>query len=256
MPLSRVGEIGINKNGTAVKIIEDNGKEIVVEFQDEHHYQMKTIYANFKSGHLKNPFDKTICGVGYIGIGKYTTGTSKEQPREYHAWRNMIKRCYDKSLKEKFSSYYEDCIVCNEWHNYQNFAEWFNDNFYQVGTERMHIDKDILIAGNKVYGPETCIIVPQGLNMLFMNRPNNRGLPNGISKQYNGMYLAIYNHKELGKYNTIKEAYDVYVKEKKSHIKQVADTYKGDIPIKVYKAIINHKFDMMFDKNYIHKDLM
>ena len=67
------------------------------------------------------------------------------------------------------------------WHNYQNFAQWFNENRYDV-EGRLHIDKDILYPGNKIYCPDTCLLVPQRINMLFLNKPNKRGLPNGIIK--------------------------------------------------------------------------
>ena len=62
---------------------------------------------------------------------------------------------------------------------FQNFAKWFDDNKYEVDG-RLHIDKDILYPNCKIYSPETCLLIPQRINMLFLNKPNKRGLPNGI----------------------------------------------------------------------------
>ena len=62
----------------------------------------------------------------------------------------------------------------------QIFSDWSDENKYKCG-ERLHIYKDILYPGNKIYSPDTCILVPQRINLLFMNKPNKRGLPNGIS---------------------------------------------------------------------------
>ena len=41
-------------------------------------------------------------------------------------------------------------IICDNWQCYQAFRKWYDDNFYNVGTERMHIDKDILYKNNRV----------------------------------------------------------------------------------------------------------
>ena len=93
------------------------------------------------------------------------------------------------------------------WHNYQNFAQWFNENRYDV-EGRLHIDKDILYPGNKIYCPDTCLLVPQRINMLFLNKPNKRGLPNGIIKS-SDRYLVKYCGVEYGYENTLEEAFIV-----------------------------------------------
>lgn len=87
--------------------------------------------------------------------------------------------------------------------------------------------------------------------MLFVNKPNNRGLPNGIKKCVKG-YSAKYNHKELGCYLTLEEAYSVYVRNKKEDIIKIANEYKNIIPDYVYDALIKYEFNIENDKNY-HK---
>ena len=161
----------------------------------------------------------------------------------------MIRRCYNEGTKDKFPAYYGICKVCNQWLNMQIFSEWFEENKYECG-ERLHIDKDILYPGNKIYSPDTCILVPQRINMLFMNKPNKRGLPNGIRKAY-GKYLAKYNNEELGAYTTLEDAYNVYAAKKEENIKQIADEYKELIPEKLYVALYNYKVKIENDKNYV-----
>jgi len=117
-------------------------------------------------------------------------------------------------------------------------------------NERLHVDKDILYANNKVYSPDTCLLVPQRINMLFLNKPNKRGLPNGISRFKNG-YSAKYNSKNLGKYHTLTEAYYNYAKEKELTIKRVAEEYKNIIPETVYVTLLNYRCEIENDKNYI-----
>ena len=71
----------------------------------------------------------------------------------------ILERGYSKLWKEKHPTY-ENVYVCEEWHNFQNFAKWYYNNYYSINEERMEIDKDILYKNNKVYSPDTCIIVP------------------------------------------------------------------------------------------------
>ena len=85
--------------------------------------------------------------------------------------------------------------------------------------------------------------------MLFSNKPNNRGLPNGIYKIKNG-YRAEYQGNKIGKYNTLNEAYDAYSIAKENNIKKLADEYKDIIPKKLYDALYAYKVDINNDKNY------
>ena len=238
----RLGEINKNKFGTEMKIIAyRKSDDIDIQFLDEHGYIFEhQTYSNFKSGGIKNPYDRNICGVGYMGVGKYHCKYSNGvHTMEYQNWIAMIRRCYDEKRKDTYSSYYGTCEVCSEWHNFQVFGQWYEQNFYQVGTERMHIDKDILIHGNKIYSPETCIIVPQRINMMFMNKPNKYNLPSGIAPIANGRYNASYRGKSIGNYDTLELAVKAHDTEKKNALIELANEYKYKIPNKLYEALIN-----------------
>lgn len=87
--------------------------------------------------------------------------------------------------------------------------------------------------------------------MLFSNKPNDRGLPNGIRKTDNGKYSAKYGGKDIGTYSTLEEAYAEYAKVKEKRIREVADEYKNIIPEKVYKALYDYKVRIENDKNYV-----
>lgn len=241
MDNERLFEIRNNNNGTPMQIIAYRKQsDIDVQFLDGYDcIREHTTYSNFQRGQVKNPFDKTICNVGYIGDGEYLTGTARKHTVEYQNWTCMIRRCYDETLKERYSAYFRDCVVCDEWHNFQMFAKWYNDNIYQVGSERMHIDKDILIKGNKLYSPDTCLIVPQRINMLFLKKPNKYGLPNGIKPIANGRYSSQYCGKHIGNFDTLKQAVIAHDKEKQKAIIDIANEYREKIPSKLYNALMN-----------------
>ena len=243
-----IGEERLNTYGTLMRIVSARKKDdIDVQFLDEHGYiKEHCIYENFKRGQIKNPYDKSKYGVGYIGVGKHKAKVNCKYNYIYDAWADMLNRCYHS--KNRFPAYYGIFEVCSEWHNFQVFGDWYEENEYQVDG-RLHLDKDILYPGCRIYSPKTCILVPQRINLLFSNKPNNRGLPNGIYKIKNG-YMAKYQGNKIGNYSTLEEAYAAYAMIKEKTIKSVADEYVNIIPKKVYEALYAYKVDINYDKNY------
>ncbi len=228
-----------------------NSDNIDVEFQDDFHYiKRQQTYSNFKMGCIKNPYDRTVFGVGYLGAGKHKMRypDTKTNTKVYMSWKNMLDRCYGVQNKKLHPAYFDISEVCDEWLNFQNFADWYEEKEYKV-EGRLHLDKDILCPRNKIYAPDKCILVPQRINMLFMNKPNNRGLSNGIRRCVHG-YSTKYNNKELGVYATLEEAYSVYIQRKKEEITKVANEYKSIIPDDVYDAVVSYEFRIENDKNY------
>ena len=234
-----------------MKIIRYNSYyDITVQFQDKYKFERDTTYSNFKKGNVRNPYDKTVLDMGYLGVGKYLTqDETKENSREYMCWKHMIERCYTEKHADIHRAYYGICTICDEWLNFQTFAEWYDKNKYECDG-RLHLDKDIRYPGNKIYSQETCLLVPQKINMLFMNKPNKRGLPNGIDIAKSGNFEASYRGKHLGTYSTLEEAYESYSNAKEKRIKEMADEYKNIIPKRVYDALYAYKVDIRNDKNY------
>ena len=193
---------------------------------------------------MKNPYHSTAFGVGYIGSGKYKGG--KHGSKAYQYWYGMIRRCYSNEYLDKNPSY-SDCYVCDEWLNFQNFAMWFNDNYYEIPDHIMNLDKDVLISGNKIYSPDTCCFIPNNINMLF--RPEDfegrYGHPPGV-KQIKGSKKHKYEAKirtkgsdvHIGTFDTWEEAYNAYKAVREKIVKDTAEKYKDVIPDKVYRSMI------------------
>ena len=236
MTESKLGEIRNNKLGTPMQIIRFNVQsDMRIKFLDEHGYETNTTYGNFKNGQIKNPYDKSVKGIGYMGEGIHRAKVNGKATLQNSIWVQMIRRCY--TIED---SQWRDCEICEEWLNYQNFAEWYNANYYDLGDgTRMHLDKDILIKGNRLYSPETCMIVPQRINMIFMTKERgvDADLPNAIYRCVNG-YQSSYNGKSLGVFKTLDEAIAEHDRVKRIHIKEVAEEYYGKIPDKLYNAML------------------
>lgn len=213
---------------------------------------VKTRYSHFKNGFVKSRFTPSVCGVGIIGNEK-TKDENGETIKSYSVWTSMLKRCYSDKCQKKQPTY-KGCCVCEEWLNYSNFKKWFNDNYYEIEGEQMNLDKDILVKGNKIYSPETCVFVPKKINTLFVKSNKSRGkYPIGVSfRKYKNKYKAlcrIFDNgksklKHLGYYNTIEDAFNAYKEFKETEIKQIADEYKDKIPDKLYEAMHNYKVEI------------
>lgn len=243
--ISRLGENIINKWGDEVTIIKYNSYgDILVEFK-KYKEIIKTTYCNFKKGTIKSKFTKSIFNVGYIGVGKYKIWEGNSQTIEYIYWMSMLSRCYYDQNKRPT---YTECTVCEEWLNFQNFADWFENNYYTIDDEKMCLDKDILAKGNKIYSPQTCCFVSDRINKLFTKSDAKRGdLPIRVDCSYNkyrsrcsvyknGKKSSVY----LGLYNSKIEAFNVYKEFKEKYIKEVADEYKDKIPLKLYDTLCNY----------------
>lgn len=251
---TRLGEEIINKHGSKMKIIEYNHyDDITVEFEDG--YTEKCRYDTFKRGGVLNWSDKFVLGIGYKGKGKYKIKENGRTTFLYNEWHSMLARCYNENqqLRSKTSAYV-GCTVCEEWHNFQNFAKWYEDNYYDCEGENMRLDKDILVKGNKIYSPETCIIVPERINILLITGSTNNksGYP-GVDKRSENSYRArcsvtdkLNGNKVLtiASFNNPLEAFYAYKSFKEKYIKQVADEYKDRIPKKLYYAMYRYEVEI------------
>ena len=178
----RVGEINYNTFGSKMIIKEYRNKNnIDVYFPKYNWIKYNSTYQHFKNGLIKCPYEPRVYNRGYIGVGKYIP---MENKKTYELWLNMLKRCYSDKVSAKNSTY-KKSEVFNEWLNFQNFAEWYYENYYEIEGENMHLDKDILVKGNKIYSPDTCVFVPQSINSLFIKSDKARGdLPIGVTKEH------------------------------------------------------------------------
>lgn len=244
--IKRLGEENYNSYGSLMKIIEYNSSEdITVEFQDIYKTKIKCKYFQFKNGTLVSPYNKTVYGIGYIGEGKYNF---KDYPMIWKYWHHMIRRCYDPYTLNKHPIYI-DCYVEEYLHCFQNFAQWYEENYYECEGEQMCLDKDILIKGNKIYSIDTMMFVPQSINKLFIKQQRKRGeLPIGVAQEGDKFraYIRIKYKNEKSKqiserFDDEISAFNWYKKQKEDEIKRRAEEYKKIIPNKLYKAMYEYE---------------
>ena len=134
--------------------------------------------------------NKLVYGVG-INDADYSVHPEINGKRVmcpfYLTWRNMLMRCYDPKCQAKYPTYI-GCSVVPEWHRFMTFRAWMT----MLDWQGRELDKDILVPGNKVYGPQTCVFISHGLNNFTTDHAAARGeWPIGVCwNKRNGKFQA------------------------------------------------------------------
>lgn len=106
----------------------------------------------------------------------------------YQTWVDMLKRCYIEKFQVNNPTYI-GCSVYEEWLTFSNFKSWME----QQDWEGKQLDKDLLVKGNKVYSPETCVYVDSAVNNFIIDRGAARGeCPIGV--RFHKRYGKFYAH--------------------------------------------------------------
>lgn len=188
-----------------------------------------------------------VAGVGIMAKGNYSSRTEQGgHRREYEIWKQMIYRCYSSTCKYKRMTY-KTTTVCNDWLEYQVFAEWCNsrEDFKYDGY---HLDKDLLCKGESLYSPDTCCFLPKEINGFLTIRQSDRGdLPVGVtSTAYAPLkpYMVQICNPERGKresklFANVDDASNWYTNRKEELARYLANRYKDRISIEAFNALNN-----------------
>lgn len=245
---SKIGEISYNNFGSKMEIIVyRNYTDIDVYFEEYNWVFKNARYGNFHKGTIMCPYEKRYYQIGFLGEGEYNPIIHK---KIYDEWRHILRRCCSQDFKNKYPTY-EKCDIYKEWLCFQNFAKWYEENYYEIKGQKMELDKDILIKENKIYSPSTCIFVPHRINVLFIKKDKNRGkYPIGVTWREDKNKFTCRcsdgfgKYKFLGYHTSIEDAFACYKQFKENVIKQVADEYKDKIPQKLYEAMYKYEVEI------------
>lgn len=201
-----------------------------------------------KSGKVKDPYSPSVYGVGVLGT-KYSPSINGVKTKEYMLWHSMLKRCYSDTYQKKYPTYI-GCEVSDNFLHYEYFYEWCNK---QIGfdNEGWHLDKDLLIKGNKVYSENTCVFIPKEINLLLVRHTPSRGKhPIGVywRNTKKAFVARVCKNKGvsewLGCFTTEIEAFNAYKQAKETFIKEQAEKYKSQIDERAYNALMNYTVEI------------
>ena len=187
-----------------------------------------------------------IYGVGIYTRGRFSSrasGGGSRQGLHYQRWSNMLERCYS----GRFPAY-ADCYVCEEWKEFQVFAEWFDENY----IEGFCLDKDILKPGNKLYSPDSCGFVPTIINTMLGHASRKHtvyNLPTGVSFcTFTSRYIVVMSlngkSRTVGRFDSPDVARQEYIRLKKIEVVRMANEWRGRITEQMYEALLVFPVDM------------
>lgn len=144
--------------------------------------------------------NELVCGVGMNDAGYSVCNTVRVGGRSknlwicpfYRAWTGMLERSYSAKFQARHPTYI-GCTVDPTWHLFSTFKEWMS----RQDHEGKHLDKDILVSGNKIYSAETCAFVSRAINTFIVDSRAIRGdWPIGVSwnKGDRGLSLNVVTH--------------------------------------------------------------
>jgi hypothetical protein len=128
----------------------------------------------------------SVCGIG-INDANYKVIIKSELPKVggkrkrltvwtcpyYMKWQNMLSRITLYGSDENKPTY-KNCKICDEWKYFSNFKRWVDEQPNR-DWQTCHLDKDLLVDGNKLYSPETCVFVDAKINSFIVHRDALRG---------------------------------------------------------------------------------
>lgn len=247
-PSIKIGDrFETNQCGTCEVVSYENQTKVGVRFLNTGKETICRAKVLRKGGVL-DKYAPLLHNTGFIGVGKYTTRVNNEKTKAYHSWARIIKRCYQTTCKDYPIYGGAGVTVDKEWHNFQNFAEWF---YKEPHSQRdgYKLDKDLMVFGSKIYSEGTCSFVSNRVNcILNLNYNLKNKLPIGVTFDINCRKYRTNSHLEnrvvyRGCYDCPDIAFDAYCKYKYEVIKDLAELeYSlGNINENVYNTLINFK---------------
>ena len=243
-----VGKVCKSKSSGDFKIVKYNdSRNVEIQFINTG-FETTVQLGDIRSGKVKDPYVPSVFGVGVVGT-KYPNRVNGRKTKEYVLWCHMFERCYSDAYKKKYPTY-EVCEVSDNFKSYEYFYEWCHK---QVGFNNggWHLDKDLLIKGNKVYSEDTCVFIPSEINSLLTKREALRGEHLiGVSwcKKANAFKASVNKNKgkqeHLGCFNTEIEAFNAYKTAKETFVKEQANKWKSQIDERAYEALMNYTVEI------------
>ena len=206
---------------------------------------------------------KLVHGVGIndadYAVTKYETiGSADGKQKQklvwicpcYQAWVSMLERCYSAKLQERNPTYI-GCSVSDNWLTFSVFKSWMEKQNF----EGLHLDKDLLVEGNKVYSADTCVFVTQMVNTFTIDCGAARGawlIGVYLYKRTGRFHSKCRNpfsgeQEHLGYFDSEQQAHEAWSKRKLELAHELAAIQEDE---RVAKALIDR-----YSKPYVDKDL-
>ena len=161
--VDRIGFQAVNNTGDVFTIIAQDGRLSLVEFRDTGSTRWADT-QNVMCGKCKDLYKPSRYGVGFEGDFDRAANPAWRKARDL--WSNMLKRCYCETDPRGYFG--KGITVAPRWHNFSLFVADLQHlaGYPEWASARtpMNLDKDLLVPGNVVYSPDTCMFISEHMN--------------------------------------------------------------------------------------------
>ena len=249
----------VNYKGCVGKLFKslNSGDFKILKYNDSKNVEIRFLKTGFeksvelvrvRNGQVKDPYAPSVYGIGVSGT-KYSITVDDVITKEYELWSSMLERCYSDTLKKRYPTYI-GCEVSENFKYYEYFYEWCQKQI-GFGNQGWHLDKDLLIKGNKIYSEDTCVFIPSEINSLLIKCTASRGehLIGVCYHKRDKVFMATVcknkrKQEHLGYFKTELEAFNAYKKAKESFVKEQANKWKSQIDERAYNALMKYEVNI------------
>lgn len=240
-PTFKVGYKGVLKGLYKYEVVRvENSSKVTILIHEPVPHEVTVNSGNLIRGTVTNRYVPSVAGVGILGIESVDV-----RSKVYRTWSGMLKRVYTPISDNEIINYGDTCSVHPDWHYFPNFKKWFDT---QILKDDWHLDKDLLVKGNKQYSPDKCVLLPKEVNWFLTSRKNHRGLwPIGVTyhDRINKWQATCSTNNNgdgyIGVYNSPEDAFYAYKKVKEQYAKDLAEKWKGIIDDKAIVALLRYE---------------
>ena len=185
--------------------------------------------------------------------------------RGFRLWNDLVYRTIHPShthTEGRRSKLYAESV--NLFEDFDTFVEWcLEQHGYmnrEVNGKFWQLDKDLLVSGNKNYGPDFCVFLPNDVNSLFVtgrSQKSESGLPLGVSlyQRDSNQFIAQCQtngtrNGYLGKFSTVNEAHAEWQKAKIGEILRHSgrDDLSDVVKEALFRRAMGIQVDLLHDK--------
>ena len=243
-----IGKVCKSKSSGDFKILKYNdNRNVEIQFLKTG-FETVARFGNIRNGKVKDRYSPSVYGVGIVGTN-YVYKINGVITKEYALWKHMLQRCYSDDFKKERPTY-EGCQVSENFKSYEYFYEWCQKQI-GFGNKGWHLDKDLLVRGNKVYSEDSCIFLPSEINLLLIKSTASRGehLIGVCWHKRDKVFIAKVRKNKgkseyLGLFKTELEAFKAYKTAKEAFVKEQANKWKSQIDERAYEALMNYQVEI------------
>lgn len=170
-------------------------------------------------------------------VNGWSTGGERFITKSGILWGSIKQRCRVGSYAQSVRPTYVGCYYSKLFSDFQTFTDWHVKQI-GYGEPNYHLDKDLLVQGNKEYSEDKCVLIPVALNSFLTDHAATRGpYPQGVCLYRDKRRFMAYTsygckRQHIGLYITIEEAAAAYKVAKEEIARKWYERLKdGEFPV-------------------------